>query len=164
MRAGVFGGQDLALDAALPEPGADDDAGQSGQLLSRILAGDLLAVDEVRLHLVVVVGSRMGKALQNALVGILQVVFAYKTDIDDGLCLLAAVEKVKPRSEVGCLARIQSHLLETDGVEALAPHVDRHFVDAGQVLALDNRIHLHVAEVGNLPPKFIAQVVLGAQH
>ena len=43
-------------------------------------------------------------------------------------------------------------------------HVDGHFVDAGQVLALDDGLYADVAEVRHLGTQFVAQGVLGAQY
>ena len=43
----------------------------------------MLTVDEVRLHLSVIIGAGMCQTLQNTLIRILEVVLTNKTDVDD---------------------------------------------------------------------------------
>ena len=43
-------------------------------------------------------------------------------------------------------------------------HIDRHLVDAGQVLALDDAFEIYIAEPGHLHAHRVVEVLLGAQH
>ena len=88
----------------------------------------------------VVVGAGMREALADTLVGILQVVFSYETDVYHLCSLVSAVEESSPRTQCRLLADRLAHLAENGGVEALVLHVDRHLVDARKVFALDHAV------------------------
>ena len=164
MGSAVFGCNDLAFDATCAETGADDETCQACQFLGYVLVGDLFAVDKDGFHLVTVVCACMGEAFKDTFVGVLQVIFADQSDLYDFGCLFASFQKVAPRSEFGRRSRFDAHLLEADGIKSLMLHVDGHFVDAGQVLALDDSLYTDVAEVCHLGSQFVAQSMLCTQH
>ena len=161
--AAILGGEDFALSATLAKAGTDDEAGHAAELVGDVVGGEVLAVDEVGLHLAVVVSAGVGKTFKDTLVGVLQVVLADEGDVDDFGGLLAAFEEVAPRTEFGSRANSCTHLFQTDGVEALMLHADGHFIDTGQVLALDDGFDIDVTEVGDLGAQIVTQRVLGAQ-
>ena len=146
------------------EAGADDETCQACQFLGYVLVGDLFAVDKDGFHLVAVVCACMSEAFNDAFVGILQVIFADQSNLYDFGGLFASFQEVAPRSEFGCGSRFDAHLLEADGIKSLMLHVDGNFVDAGQVLALDDGFYADVAEVRHLGTQFVVQGVLGAQY
>ena len=43
-------------------------------------------------------------------------------------------------------------------------HIDRHFIDTGEVLTLDNRGHIHITEMGHLLPDSLIQLMFRTQH
>ena len=128
------------------------------------ILGDLFAVDKDGFHLVAVVSACMGKAFEDAFVGILQIIFADQSDLNDFGGLLASFKEVAPWSKFGCRGRFDAHPFQADGIKALMLHVDGHFVDAGQVLALDDGLHADIAEVRHLGSQFVVQGMFGAQH
>ena len=100
----ILCGDNLSLDAPLPEPRTYDEPRQSLQFLGNVLWGDLLAVDELDLHLHVIVDACQVQTLTDTLVSILQVVLAHQSDVDHlgGFALL--VEEGVPCSHSCCVA------------------------------------------------------------
>ena len=43
-------------------------------------------------------------------------------------------------------------------------HIDRHFIDAGEILTLDDRGHIHITEMGHLLPDSLIQLMFRTQH
>ena len=43
-------------------------------------------------------------------------------------------------------------------------HIDRYFIDAGEVLTLDNRGYIHITEMGHLLPDSLIQLMFRTQH
>ena len=162
--AGILGGQNLALRAALSEARADDEAVHRLEFLFKVFAGEKLGVDERYLHLAVVVGGGVREALVDTLVGILQVVLAHKADAHHLRGRAAQFEEVTPRTKFGRLAHGQPHLAHDGTVQALPLHIDGHLVDAGQVLALDDAFQVHVAESRHLHAHVVVEVLLCAEH
>ena len=92
----MFSGDDLALDAAVSEARADDDACHSGQFVGHVVAGDLLAVDEMQARLHIVVDAGQNQALADTFVGVLQVVFSHQTDMYFALGVTLFVQEIVP--------------------------------------------------------------------
>ena len=92
----MFSGDDLALDAAVSESRADDDSCHSCQFVGHVVAGDLLAVDEMQARLHVVVYAGQNQALADTFVGVLQVVFAHQTDMYFALGVTLFVQEIVP--------------------------------------------------------------------
>ena len=106
----------------------------------------------------------MGKTLDNALVGILQVILAHKSDLQHLRRLFATLEEIVPWAQVGSDARLQTHLLQYHGIQSLPLHVHGHLVNAGQVLALNDRLHLDIAEMCHFCTEFVTQRMLCTEH
>ena len=83
MCPGIFGCDNLTFNTPCAEARADHDAVHTAELFGYILLGEMLTVDEVRLHLSVIIGAGMCQTLQNTLIRILEVVLTHKTDVDD---------------------------------------------------------------------------------
>ena len=79
--ASVFGGDNLALDTACAEAWTDDDARQSIKFFGYVLGRDFFAVDEVDFGLHIVIDTCEVQAFADALVGVLQVIFAHQADV-----------------------------------------------------------------------------------
>ena len=43
-------------------------------------------------------------------------------------------------------------------------HIDRYFIDTGEILTLDNRGHIHITEMGHLLPDPIVQFMFRTQY
>ena len=104
MGAGIFCGNDFTLNTTLTKSWTDYHALQTFQFLGNILLGDLLAVDEVQLRLYIVIDTCQIQTLTDTLVGILQVVFTYQSDVYLLLGITLLVEEVVPGLHGGCLA------------------------------------------------------------
>ena len=96
VRARIFHGKDLSLDATLSEAGANHQAILPIELLRQVLGQEKLGVDKADHDLAMVVGGRMRKTLKNRLVGILQVVLAHQTNMHLTRSRLAQVEEAQP--------------------------------------------------------------------
>ena len=83
MCPGIFGCDNLTFNTPCAEARADHNAVHAAELFGYILLGEMLTVDEVRLHLSVIIGAGMCQTLQNTLIRILEVVLTNKTDVDD---------------------------------------------------------------------------------
>ena len=162
--AGVFGGDNLTLDTATAEARTNHHASQSFQLLGHVLFCDFFAVHKVQTDFHIVVDTCQVQALANALIGILQVVFAHQSDVHlaGGVALL--VEKIAPGFHGRCLAHGDANLAHDGSVESLVLHVHGHLVDAGQILALHHALQIDVAERGHLHAHGVVEMSLGAQH
>ena len=80
--AGIGDGGHLALRSAGAEARADDDAVKGRKGFLDVLLGEVLAVDVGDIHFLPCVDAGNVKALADALVGVLEVVFADKSDGD----------------------------------------------------------------------------------
>ena len=85
MRSGIFGSDNLSFDSSCAEARTDHDTVHATKLFGNILLGNMLTVDEMRLHLSMIIGAGMCQTFKNTLIRILEVVLTYKTDVDD-LC------------------------------------------------------------------------------
>ena len=112
----------------------------------------------------VVVGAGMREALADALVGILQVVFSYETDVHRLGGLVSAVEESFPWTQRRLLADRLAHLAENGGVKALVLHVYRYLVDARKVFALDYAVEIYVTEACHLLQDSLIEMLLGAEN
>ena len=164
--AGIFGGNELAGDAAFAEARADEDTGLVFQGLGHVVFRQLLAVDEVHFHLAVVVGAGLREGFADGLVGVLQVVFAHQGDVQCRflLGLVASFQERTPRAQSRGVAHGQSHLLQDGGIQLLCLHQDGHLVDGGGVNALHHGILVHVAELGHLLAQVGVQLMFGAEY
>ena len=162
--AAIFRRKQLAFRAPAPEARTDHDASHAVQPATDVVFRQVFAVDENRLHLPSVICSCMGKAFAYALIGILQVVLAHESDGHLTHSLPAALQEVAPRTERRSLPHLYAQLLQADGIQSLLLHVDRHLIDTGQVLTLDDGIHVDITEVCHLRPQAVTQLMLGAQH
>ena len=149
--AGILGGCDLALGAAVSEATGNEDALKAAEIEFGTSFFDALCIDADDVHLAVVGGSGVGEGFVDALVGVLQLnVFANDADagvvggVDD------ALDEVPPAGEIWLRGR---------EVEELAHHVikplfvefQRHFIDAVLYIAdFDDGLNGHVAEEGDL--------------
>ena len=43
-------------------------------------------------------------------------------------------------------------------------HIDRHFINTGEILTLDDRGHIHITEMRHLLPDSLIQLMLRTQH
>ena len=136
----------LALGASRSESRADHYAVKSGKGLSRIVPAYALRVDEAYVGLAVVVCSRLDKSLAYALVRILKVVFAHKSYSDALRCVLVPRNEVPPRLQLRHRPNFEPDFAQYGGIQSLSLHIQRHFVDGWQVLALYHAILLDIAE------------------
>ena len=104
VRTGIFGGNNFSLYTSLSKSRADDNAILSGKHLSNILVVYLLRVDECQYGLPVVVCASLIQALTNALVCVLQVVFAYQSDMYLLLGIVASFKELAPWAQSWLLA------------------------------------------------------------
>ena len=112
----------------------------------------------------VVIGTGLRQTLADALVGILQVVFADKTDVDLLRGLLASFEEGFPGSQRRRLADRLTDLLQDGGVQSLVLHVDRHLIDARQVLTLDDTVEVDITEGSDLLADGVVEMLLRPEH
>ena len=70
--AGEARGADLALDAAHAEAAGDQDPVALGELVERLVVGELLGVDPAHLDLAAVVGAAVAERLDHRQVGVLE--------------------------------------------------------------------------------------------
>ena len=137
---------DLALGTPGAESRADDQSVKARKRLCCIVPAYALRVDESYVGLAVVICSRLDKSLPYALVGILKVVFAYKSYSDALRCILVSRNEVPPRLHLQHRPNFEADFAEYGGIQSLSLHVQRHFVDGWQVLALYHAVLLDIAE------------------
>ena len=154
----------LSFRAALSEARTDDETVIYLQRLRHVFRREFFAVDEVALDLQVVVGAGLGECFQNALIGILKVIFSDQTDVHFFRGFVATVEEGAPGTESRSFSDGHVKFAENRGVESLLLHSQGHFIDGRHVQALHNGIGGDVAEVGNLSAKSGVQIVFGAKH
>ena len=164
MGAGIVSSYYLALYSSLTESRADDYAVHILQQFAHVIGRHMFAVDELRLHLVVIVGAGVCQTLQYALVGILQVIFAHQTYAHYLLGIAPALQEVAPWTQLRFLAHGDVQFPQDGSIQPLILHGHRHLVYAGHIFALYHALQFHVAEVGHLLAHIVAQVMLGAQH
>ncbi len=102
----------------------------------------------------------MTKALADTLIRVLQVILAYKSYTHHILGLSAQLQEPVPRSELGCLAHGDAHLAQDYSIKTLFLHVDRHLVDAVQVLALYHALKVNITESGHFAAQIVIQMLL----
>ena len=124
----------------------------------------MLAVDEVALHLAVVVSACLRERLEDTLVSVLQVVLAHEADVDNLRGLVAAIQEVAPRAQPRRFANGHVELAQNRCVELLLLHAEGHLVNRGLVDALHHCVGRHVAKVGHLLAQAGREFVLGAEH
>ena len=164
VRTSVFRGNDFSLNASCSKARTDDHTRQTLQFLCDILARNLFAVHKDRLHLALVIGACMCQTFEDAFIGILQIVLTHKPNPYHLRSMFPTLQKRLPRCHFRSLLLRHSHLLQNHRIQALPHHVHRHFVDAGQVLALNHSLHIDVAKVRHLAAYIIVQVMLRSQH
>ena len=111
-----------------------------------------------------VIDSCQDQAFADALVGVLEIVFPDQPHVN--LLGGGALEfqKPMPSLHLGLFSHRYTKLPQQGCIESLVLHVDRHFVDAGEVFALDHTFEIHIAECGHLLADAVGEVLLGAQH
>ena len=161
MLPGVPDRVDLPLDTPPAESRADDDAIDTRQSIRR----EGFTVDKADFHLPSDMDPGDVEALPDALVGVLEIVFAHETYRDTVRQGLLLPDEVLPDGERLDVFRLllQAELFQDAGVQPLPVHVQRHFVDAGQVFALDHAVLGHVAEGGDLVQKSPLQMLFRPQ-
>ena len=105
MRTGVFRSDNLAFDATLTKAWTNNDACHAVELRGDILGGYVFAVNEMNAHLHIVVDAGQVETLADALVGILQGVFAHQSHMYLALGIALLVEEVVPRLHGRCHSR-----------------------------------------------------------
>ena len=162
--ATILGSNDFALYATLAEAWTDDYARHSREQLSDIALVNQFAIDEMRLHLAVVVGASMSKTLQNTLVGILQAIFSYQCDIEHLSGTVSSLKEIVPGLHGWGFANGYARLAQYVGIQSLTLHAHRHLVDARHVLTLHHAFQIDVAERSHLHSHGVAEMFLRSQH
>ena len=161
--AGVAGGGDLALDAALAEPAGDDHPVEVAQPAGGQQTLDLLGLDPVDLDLGTVVEAGVLEALDDREVGVLQLTYLPIRPMRTGRSACSTIATtVFPRAEID--RRVDAQHLADDVVEALVVQDQRQLVDVAGVGGVDHRALVDVAEVGDLALQVVAQRLLAAAH
>ena len=164
VRTRILRSQDLPGNPPLTESRTDYDSGHPGQQLCHVLLRDTLAAYKVDPHLHAIIDTGKGQAFPDALVSILQVVFAHEGHVHLTGGILLFLQEVVPGSHCGSLAHGNADFPEDGGVEPLPLHIHGHLVDAGQVLALHDALEIDIAERGHLHPQGVVEMALGTQH
>ena len=115
-------------------------------------------------HLHIVVDAGQVETLADALVGILQVVFAHQSHMYLALGIALLVEEVVPRLHRWRLANRNANLAKDGCVESLFLHTHRHLVDAGHVLALHHTLQVDITEGGHLQAYRVAEVAFSTEY
>ena len=102
------------------------------------------------------IGGGMTKTLIDALVSILKVVFSDESDVYLFRGFAAEFQEMIPGNHPRCLPDGNTHLSQNGGIETLSLHVEGHFVDAGQVFALNDTFQIDIAETSH----FLSEVVV----
>ena len=154
---------DLALQAAFPESGGDEDAVGAGEEFRHVLRRDVLALDGPDVHLAVVGRAGMDKGLLDGLVGVLEFhIFADEDDLHLVGGVSDTVEEGLPAGEFGLVEVLDLEFPDGEFIEMLLMHVQGNLVDAPGVDALDNVAGPDVAEEGDLPAEVLGEGMLGA--
>ena len=164
MGASVFSCYNLTFYATLTESRTDDYSLHVTQLFRYVRFVQFFAVDKYGFHPSVVICSGMSQTLDYAFVGILQVVFSDKCNTNYLSCFFPTFQEIAPRSQLGCDSRLYSQFFEYYVVQSLTLHVDRYFVDAWEVLTLNDGCCVHVAEVCYFCLQIFAEFVFGTQN
>ena len=112
----------------------------------------------------IIIYTSQVQALANALVGILQVVFSYQSDVYLLLGVTLLVEECVPSLHRRCLAHGYTYLTHNGSVQTLLLHAHWHLVDAWHILALHHALQVNVAERCHLHAHTVVQMALCAQH
>ena len=164
VRAAVLGGDDLALDAALSEAGADDDARHALYFGGNVLRRQVLTVDEVNLRLYIIIYACQVQTLAYRLVGVLQVVLAHQSDVYLALGVALLVQEVVPGLHGRRLSHGDANLAQDGRVESLSLHAHRYLVDARHVLALYDALQVDITERRHLQAHRVVEVAFRSQH
>ncbi len=163
MRTRVLHSRNFPFYPALSEAGTHQHACQIREFFFHILLRDIFAVDELDLHFHVIVGACQGKTLPDTLVSVLKVVFPHQAHAHFCPGCLLEFQKMMPRLHVGSFAHRHAEFAQDGGIQSLALHVDRHLIDARQILALHHALKVHIAERGHFLAYAIGEVLLRAQ-
>ena len=162
--AGVAGGDDLALGAAVAEAAGDEDAVEALEQAGAAAFFQVLGVDAHDLHPGVVRDAGVGDGLVDRFVGVLELdVFADDADFHGMGGVVDAAGELGP-DVAGGLGFVQAEEIDHELVEALALEGERELVDRGHVAALDHGLHRHVAEHGQLVAHAGVHRMLAAAH
>src|SRR3712207_9237563 len=82
MCSGVMSCDNLSFDSSLPKARTDYDTVLSFQLLRDVILCNFFRIDEVDVHLIIIICTGVGETFTDTLIRILEIVFANKTDID----------------------------------------------------------------------------------
>ena len=162
--AGVLGGLDHALDAAVAEAAGHDDAVHVRKdLLAGVLVGQVLAFHPLDLHLAVILEACVVQALHHRQVGVVELdVLAHQRD---GAGLAAgddAAHHLLPLGQVGG-GHVQLELFHHHVVQTIGVQHQRALVQAGHGQVLDDALRLDVAEGADLAADVGAHAAVGAQ-
>ena len=146
MRTGIFGSNNLTLNAPLTETRTDDDARHTLQLCRHIVGCHVLAVDEVQLGFHIVIDSCKVQTLTNTLIGILQVVFPHQSDMNHASGIALFVKEIMPRFHLGRLPYRNTYLAQNGSIKSLALHTHRHIIDARHIFALHHTFQIDITE------------------
>ena len=125
---------------------------------------DLLRVDPSDVHVDTVGDAPVCEALDDALVGVVQVhVFAAHRDLDRLRHRVDLLDHLLPLDEVGGRTD-EIELLADNVVEPFLAELERHLVDRGHVARLDHLANIDVAEERDLPADVVVQRPLGAAY
>ena len=162
--AGVLGGQDLALGAAVAEAAGNEDAVHVADDGLRAVILDGLGVHADDLHLGVVMGAGVDERFVDRFVGVLQLdVFAGDGDGHLVFRMDDALHETLPILERGRRRVAEADLVHHEAVDLVAAEVERAFVNRVVHIAEgDDVLALDVAEHGDLLPVVLIEVRLGA--
>ena len=122
-------------------------------------------MDILQFQASVIVSGGVGKGLAYRLVGVLKLyVFPDKAYSDRSLGRLELFKEVEPGGHMGFALGFHAGKAEDNVVQVLLMHFDRNLVDRGEIQRLDNSVGSHIAELGDFPPGFGGDGMLGAQH
>ena len=153
----------LTFDAALSEAGTDNHARHSGELSAYVLRRNTLAVDEVDPDFHIIIDTCQAQALAYALVGILQIIFTNKGDLHLPGCSLLFIQEIVPGFHCRCLADRDADLPHDRGIESLALHIHRNFVNTWHILALDDALQVDIAEGCHLHAQCVVEMASGTE-
>ena len=156
------GRRDLALGAALAEAAGHQDPVDPFQAVDRALGFEDLGIEPVHLDPDVVGDAAVGQGLGQGFVGVDQAgVLADHAYGDLAVGLANAADHLVPDRQIG-RAAVQREVPADLAVQALLVVAARDRVDGVDVQGLDHRVAADVAEQGDLAPRVLVDLVLGA--
>ncbi len=162
--AGVAGRGDLALEGAGAEAAGHEDAVHAAEHRISVLVGELLAVDEVHVHMAPRRDAGGHECLVDGEVGVGQAhVLAHHGDVQLAGAGVLRLQEGTPGSELDFAGR-ESHLRQGRDVETLLVEADGHLVDGRRVGAGEHVVSVHVAEQRDFLAHPIGDLMIGPAH